>query len=120
MSARDPADRSLARDDEPLREILEAEARIQRHLRGVDERSFLSDELLRAGVAGNLLFLSAACARVSSATRARSPDVPWRDLVAARGLLVRDDASIDWSAVWRMTRGSLPKVRARLAALVAG
>lgn len=66
-------------------------------------RSILEDDLSRDGVLYELAIIGEAAGRVSDGLRSAHPEVPWRQIVAQRNILVHvyDQLNLDrlWVAV---------------------
>ena len=76
-------------DSERLRDISEAIGRIQRYGdRGRDE--FARDELLQTWVVDHLQRIGEAVGRLTDPLKEQHPEVPWREIVAMRNILVHD------------------------------
>lgn len=59
-----------------------------------------------------------AAARMSEATRASAPDIPWGAIVGMRNRLVHAYFDVDTDLVWKTTQTELPALKARLQALI--
>lgn len=59
-----------------------------------------------------------AAARVSDATRASAPEIPWSAIVGMRNRLVHAYFDVDIELVWKTTSTELPALKARLEALI--
>lgn len=59
-----------------------------------------------------------AAARVSDATRATAPGIPWASIVGMRNRLVHAYFDVDTDLVWKTTSTELPALMRQLQALV--
>lgn len=59
-----------------------------------------------------------AAARISDATRASVPDVPWSAIVGMRNRLVHAYFDVDVDVVWKTVTVELPALRRRLQSLL--
>lgn len=82
-----------------LTDIVEAAAAIGRFIEGVDEESFLQDELRQSAVLQKLIVIGEAAARPPVAFTTTHPDLEWRDIVAFRNFAVHEYFSVNWSIV---------------------
>lgn len=98
------------RDQTPLHDILGATQAAETYLSGVDEVTFLRDELLQSAVAQLLFVVGEASTHLSRAARATAPAVDWKSLVSVRDLVVQPGAQIDWSLVWKSAVKDLPEI----------
>ena len=105
-------------DEDYLRDMLRALDSIERFARGADAVSFASDELRQAAILQRLTTIGEAVARLSPATRARAPRVPWARIVAFRNQAVHAYFAVDWDFVWGVVRRRLPALRRRIEPLL--
>jgi uncharacterized protein with HEPN domain len=94
-----------------LADIVEAADRIAEFLAGVDEATFLDDELVRSAVFQKLTIIGEAAAHLSDELTARNPHVPWPAIVSFRNILVHAYFSIDWLLVWDSATREVPELR---------
>lgn len=48
------------------------------------------------------------------------PEIPWREIVGMRNVVVHDYADVDLALVWKTVHEDLPGLVARLAAILEG
>ncbi len=73
-----------------LNHILDAIARIESYLAGVDAVRFRSTFLLQDGVIRQLEIIGEAAKRLSDTSRELTPAVPWRKIMGMRNKLTHD------------------------------
>ena len=61
-----------------------------------------------------------AARNVSEEVRAANPDIPWRQMIGMRNVVVHDHADVDMDLVWKTVREDLPPLVARLQTLLEG
>jgi uncharacterized protein with HEPN domain len=71
---------------------------IERHTRGGRE-AFDNDELVRVWCLRHFEVIDEASARLSETLRARHPEVPWREIIGMRNVLIHGYFDIDWEQV---------------------
>ncbi|KAA0251930.1 DUF86 domain-containing protein [Acidobacteria bacterium ACD] len=98
----DHAGRALAASDERSREDLDR------------------DDLLAAGLERFIEVVGEAATKVSAATRAALPAVPWREIVGMRNRPVHGYASVDHDIVWTVVREDLPALVRELERALSG
>lgn len=59
-----------------------------------------------------------AAGRISEATRAAAPDIPWSAIVGMRNRLVHAYFDVDVDVVWKTVTVELPALRSRLQSLL--
>jgi uncharacterized protein with HEPN domain len=99
----------MRRDEERLRDILDAVAAIQRRA-GNDRRAFDADELLRVWCLHHLTVIGEAVAGLSAELRGRYTSTPWRDIVGMRNAVIHGYFSVDWDEVWAVVERDLDQL----------
>ena len=79
-----------------LEDIVDAADSVAAFLAGVGKDRFVDGDLLRSAVLHKLTVIGEAGARISAETRARSPSIPWVDMVGFRNLVVHAYFGVDW------------------------
>ena len=79
---------SMRHEPSFLKDILSACRKIEAIVTATNEDSFLKDEVLPAAVLHHLAVIGEAISRLSVALRERHPEVPWRQIIAARHRIV--------------------------------
>ena len=93
---------SLPRDDAVyLIHMLETARKGAGKAEGLDFERFLADENLH---------LAEAASRVSAGTRARHPEVPWRQVIGMRHRVVHEYLEVDLEIVWKVVSADLPEL----------
>lgn len=90
-----------------LAHIQECPSRINEYTGG-DRISFDSSRLVQDAVIRNLQILAESTQRLSEAIRATEPQIPWRELVGFRNVIVHGYLGIDLGAVWLVIEQDLP------------
>ena len=107
------------RDDrERLLDILEAIENIQRRA-AAGQETYLDDELVQVWMVHHIQIIGEAASGLSRPVRERHPDVPWRDIVAMRNVLVHQYFGIDLEQVWDTVMIDLPRLKSDIVRIVA-
>lgn len=101
-----------------VRPMLDAIARLQRHVEGVDQERFESTEMIQDAVFRQLEIPGEAARRISRETCARFPDVPWARITGLRHRLVHDDLGVDVALVWEVVTDEVPRITPLLESLL--
>lgn len=94
-----------------LADIRDAIEAIERFVAGFDEARFLSDELVQSAVLQKLSIIGEAAARLSDATRAGFPEIPWKEIIGFRNIAVHAYFSVDWRIVFITVADDLPVLK---------
>jgi uncharacterized protein with HEPN domain len=107
-----------ARDAAFLWDMREAARTTLQFIANESLQSFVASALLQAAVERQLILVGEAARRVSQAGKAMHPEVPWREIVAQRNILIHEYGEIAPDLVWRTATEDLPRLLEQLEALV--
>lgn len=102
---------------EPLRDMLEAIAAIERHLHH-GKAVFEGDELLQGWFVRNLQILGEAARALPEDVRALAPDIEWSKIVGMRNVLVHGYFDIDTEIVWNAASRDAVAIKPRIERLL--
>jgi uncharacterized protein with HEPN domain len=68
----------------------------------VGEAAFLADRMRQDAVIRKLEIVGEAVKRISETTRARRPEIPWKQIAGMRDRLTHDYFGVDLGLVWRV------------------
>src|SRR5438477_5869675 len=85
---------------------------------GLDEAAFLKSRLHQSAVIRALEVIGDAGGRVSAATQAAHPEIPWRQITGMRHRLIHGYADVDLDRVWTVLRDDLDPLITALERLV--
>ena len=106
----------MNRDQARLNDIVEYAGLIRRHTGG--GRAVLNDEVTQAAVTRWIEVIGEAAGAVSAELRVGYPEVPWRDLVGMRNILVHAYRRVNLDLVWRAVE-RLPEIEAQIVTILA-
>jgi uncharacterized protein with HEPN domain len=107
----------LRSDRERLFDILESVERIEAQAaRG--RAAFVDDELAQTAVVRWVEIIGEAARGLSEELRQAHPEVPWRQMIAMRNVLIHGYFDIDVDLVWSVAQNDLPKLGAQMRAIV--
>ncbi|MBU4272939.1 MAG: DUF86 domain-containing protein [Planctomycetes bacterium] len=95
------------RDEAYLLDMLLAGRKIRAFTADVDENRFRTDEVLQHAVMRLIQIIGEAARKISSDFRQSHPEIPWRDIVGMRHLLVHEYFRIVPEKVWEVVERDL-------------
>jgi uncharacterized protein with HEPN domain len=101
------------RDPGALADMLGSIARIQDYAAGIDMRTFTQVGVVQDAVIRQLTVLGEAANRVSKSLQARSPEIPWRDIIGLRNVIVHQYGKVNPERIWRTLHDELPHVQSQ-------
>ncbi len=93
-----------------LEDILDAIARIERYA-VLGWEAFERDELIQVWILYHLQVIGEAAARLGRDFHDAHPEVPWRQIVAMRNVLVHEYFGLDLNEVWKTVERDLPNLK---------
>ena len=97
------------RDDAtPVQHMLEAARKAVRFAAGRSRTDLDSDELLALGLVRLLEIIGEAATRVGEATRERTPEIPWAQVIGMRNRLIHGYDVVDLDVLWQTVTEDLP------------
>lgn len=103
-----------------VRHMLDAIARLQRHIEDKKWEDFESTEVIQDAVIRQLEILGEAAGQISRETCARFPDIPWPRITGLRHRLIHDYLGVDLRMVWRVASVEVAKISAPLQSMLGG
>ncbi|MBN1781405.1 DUF86 domain-containing protein [bacterium] len=104
-------------DLERLYDVIESIERIEKYTTGNKAR-FFADELVQTWVLYHLQLLGEAVVRISTEITDRYPEIPWRQIIGMRNILVHDYFGIDADVVWNVVENDLPELKKNIGILI--
>jgi uncharacterized protein with HEPN domain len=93
-----------------LAHMLECIERVQAYCEEGESR-FRTSRLIQDAVIRNLQTMAESSQRLTDATKALAPTVPWRAIAGFRNIIVHDYLGVDIDLVWHVVESDLPKLR---------
>lgn len=104
---------------ERLQDILEAIRHIERYAaRG--RSACEADELIQNWFVRHLQIIGEAARCTPDAIRQQAPEIPWKEIVGMRHILVHDYFGINTDVVWKVIQRDLPLLKRKIEELLAG
>ena len=100
-------------DHDRLRDVVDAIERIERYAKqGRD--AFDSSDLIQTWMVHNIEIIGEACRAITDEYRTSHPEIPWRDIIGMRTILIHHYFDVDANAVWSAVERDIPKLRAAI------
>ena len=109
----------MRREELYLNDIVEAADAISQFILGVEQDSFLQNDLLRSAVLQKLIIISEGAARLPKEFREHHTEIEWKDIVAFRNIAVHAYFAVEWSIVWVAATQDAPELRTKIARILA-
>ena len=94
--------------------ILDAIDQIGTYLDGSDMEAFVANPLLVDGVARQLSIIGEAANHFSEEFMGEHPDIPFRDIVGMRNIIIHEYAGVNAEFLWETFETDLPKLKEAL------
>lgn len=104
---------TLKEDTFYLIHISEEIARIEKFTGG-GKAEFLQSEMVQYAVLRSLQTMAESVKRLSSAVKASHPEVPWKDIIGLRNVLVHDYLAVDTEEIWKIVELDLPLLKRQI------
>jgi uncharacterized protein with HEPN domain len=106
------------RDDALLLDILDCSRHALEFSKGVDYKTFQKNAQLHSAVLHQLLIIGEAASKTSEACRTKYPDLPWKEMIGLRNILIHEYFRVDLTRIWKVLQENLPALVKRLESIV--
>lgn len=97
-----------------LWDMLQAANEMQGMLEGHDLTSFLGDCVLLRAIERSVEIIDEAAHRVSVSYQQDHPEIPWREIICQRNILVHEYGQIDHPLLYKIAVEDIPELNCRL------
>ena len=108
----------MPRDKEYFVDILESARLAMNYLKDKTKEALLADIQLQDSVVRRLEIIGEAARRVSREGIATVPNLPWKNMISLRNVLIHEYDAVDLTIVWDTVKRDLPLVVAELEKIV--
>lgn len=110
----------MQRDDTVyLRHVVDAIAKIETYLAGIDETTFHTQSLIQDGVIRQLEIIGEAVKRISPTTRSLAAQIPWSAIAGMRDKLIHDYFGVNLDQVWLTATTDIPELKSAVITILA-
>lgn len=75
---------------------------------------FFRSELIQYAVLRSLQTLAESTKRLSDSLKASYPQVPWKEIIGLRNVLVHDYLAVDIEEIWKIVEFDLPRLKEQI------
>ena len=94
-----------------LRHIRDAIAWIEDYTRDMDEEGFRKNHMVQDAVLKQIEVIGEAAKHIPPGFTGRHPEVPWKDIVGMRDIVVHNYFGVDISATWKTVSTDIPVLK---------
>ena len=111
---------SIKDDNLYLGHILEAIGKAEKYIGPADYSQFTSNEVVADAVVRQLEIIGEACIKLSEGFRLKAPEIPFRDIIDMRNMLIHNYAGVNLRIVWETCQNNLPGLKCLIEKYLAG
>lgn len=97
-----------------LQDIVDAITWIERFMDNVEEKDFLSNDLLQSAILFKLITVGEAAANISNNLKILYPQVEWKEIVGFRNFAVHVYFAVKWEIVWTTITEDTPVLKLQI------
>lgn len=97
-----------------IQDILQAISDIQEYTKDMTASEFKKNKLVFAAVVRNLEIIGEASVHIPRALRDTYPDVPWKQMIAMRNIMIHEYFGVNLGIVWQAVQKDLPPLKEQL------
>ena len=100
----------MRREDERLRDILDAIVAIERYANH-GKTAFEEQELIQVWMVHQLQIIGEAANALSTKTLDKYPNTPWKQIIGFRNLVVHEYFRVSLNLVWSIVENNIPSLK---------
>jgi uncharacterized protein with HEPN domain len=100
----------MRREDERLRDILDAISAIERYA-SQGKTAFDEQELIQVWMVHQLQIIGEATNALSAETLSNYPEIPWKQIIGFRNLVVHEYFRVSLNLVWSIVQNNIPPLK---------
>jgi len=101
-----------------LEDIREAAEKIAKYIEGLDYTKFMENDMVCDAVVRNLEIAGEAARNISDELRTRYSQIPWRQLVGLRNIMIHAYFGVDYENIWKIVSEELPAISSSISTIL--
>ena len=98
------------RDAAYLWDMLDAARMVQQLISGLDFTQYSNDRRTQLAVERSFGIIGEAAGRVSDLFRNAHPEIPWRQIIGQRNILIHEYGEIKQERIWKTVKENIPQL----------
>ena len=99
-----------SRDAAYLWDMLDAARMVEQLSSGLDFSQYSNDRRTQLAIERSLEIIGEAAGRVSASFRNSHPEIPWRQIIGQRNVLIHEYGEIKQERIWKVVRENIPQL----------
>jgi uncharacterized protein with HEPN domain len=108
----------MNRENQYLLDMLNAAKIAMSHIADKTEESFYQDILCQDAVVRRIEIIGEAARRISPETQAKMTEIPWKEIIGMRNILIHEYDDVSIRVVWQTVNQQLPNLALMLESLI--
>lgn len=106
------------RDAAYLWDMLDAAKTVEELSAGQDFAQYSKDRRTQLAIERSLEIIGEAAGRVSASFRKDHPEIPWRQIIGQRNVLIHEYGEVNQERIWKVVRENIPQLIEQLKPLI--
>jgi uncharacterized protein with HEPN domain len=98
------------RDSAYLWDMLDAAQMVEHLSSGMDFAQYSNDRRTQLAVERSLEIIGEAAGKVSASFQNSHPEIPWRQIIGQRNVLIHEYGEIKQERIWKVVRENIPQL----------
>jgi len=91
--------------------ILDCIRKIQKFSKTLTLKEFAENELVQDAIIRNIEIIGEASKKISTDTKKKYSDIPWKEITGMRDKLIHDYLGVDTKVVWETIKKDIPSLK---------